>query len=60
MNRHKSNRSRMCDYQIMRERAQQDAAAHTLNLQIESLTQDGLAKVLKRAFAEIKQKGAQK
>jgi hypothetical protein len=60
MSRQKSNRSRFADYDLQRERAKQDAAAHTLNLQSESLTQDGLAKVLKRAFAEIKQKGAQK
>jgi hypothetical protein len=60
MSHKKSKRSRFADYDLQRERAQQDAAAHTLNLQIESLTQDGLAKVIKRAFAKTEQKGAQK
>ena len=60
MSRQKSNRSKYADYDLQRERAEQDAAAHTLNLQIESLTQDGLAKVIKRAFAKIEQRGVQK
>ena len=57
---HKAKRSKYADRDLQRERAQHDAAAHTLNLQIESLTQDGLAKVIRRAFAKIQEKGAQK
>ena len=60
MSRQKSKRSRFANFDLQRERAEQDAAAHTLHLQIESLTQDGLAKVIKRAFAKIEKKGVQK
>jgi hypothetical protein len=50
MSRQKSNRSRFADYDLQRERAQQAAAMQTLNYQLDSLSQDGIARVVKRAF----------
>jgi hypothetical protein len=53
MSRQKSNRSRYADYDLQRELAQQAAAMQTLNFQIDSLSQDGIARVVKRAFESI-------
>jgi hypothetical protein len=49
----KSHRNRHAEYEMQRELAQQYAAQNTLNLQLESLTQEGIARVVKRAFESI-------
>jgi hypothetical protein len=38
---------------MQRELAQQAAAMQTLNLQLDSLSQEGIARVVKRAFESI-------
>lgn len=61
MSRHpKANRSRMSEYQIQRELAQQTAAERTLQIQIDSLTQQGLAKIVERAFDSASRKSNRK
>lgn len=50
MSRTKTTRSKMAHYQELRYLAQNQAASNTLNLQLESLTQSGLDKAIKRAF----------
>jgi hypothetical protein len=56
MSKHKSRRSKLAEYQILREQAQNQAAKCTLNLQLQTLTQSGLEQVIKRAFGEAKRK----
>ena len=57
MSRHrKRHRNRNAEYEMQRELAQQTAAMQTLNLQLDSLSQDGIARVVKRAFESIEQK----
>jgi hypothetical protein len=53
----KHRRSCNAEYEMQRELAQQAAAMNTLNLQLENLTQDGLDRVVKRAFEKVEQKG---
>jgi hypothetical protein len=52
MNRAKTNRSKLAEYQILKEQAQNRAAANAVHLQLETLTQNGLDQVIKRAFAK--------
>jgi hypothetical protein len=52
MSKHKSRRSKLAEYQILREQAQNRAAANAVHIQLESLTQNGLDQVIKRAFAK--------
>jgi len=52
MSKHKSRRSKLAEYQILREQAQNQAAKCTLNLQLQSLTQSGLDQVIKQAFGK--------
>ena len=49
----KSHRNRMAEYQMQRELAEQSAAMETLNIQLDALDQDGIARVVKRAFESI-------
>jgi hypothetical protein len=54
MSRHrKRQRNRNAEYEMQRELAQQAAAMQTLNLQLDSLSQEGIARVVKRAFESI-------
>jgi hypothetical protein len=54
MSRHrKRHRNRNAEYEMQRELAQQAAAMQTLNLQLDSLSQEGIARVVKRAFESI-------
>jgi hypothetical protein len=50
MSRTKTTRSKLAEYQILKEQAQNQAARCTLNLQLQTLTQSGLDKAIKRAF----------
>ena len=50
MSNRKSRRSKLAEYQILREQAQNQAARCTLNLQLQTLTQSGLDEAIKRAF----------
>jgi hypothetical protein len=50
---HKHRRTKGAEYDMQRELAQQAAAMQTLNFQIDSLSQDGIARVVKRAFESI-------
>ncbi len=59
MSMHKPHRSKLAEYQILREQAQNEAARRTLNLQLESLTQKGLDTVIKRAFSTPNRKEKQ-
>jgi hypothetical protein len=52
MSNQKSRRSKLAEYQILREQAQNLAAANAVHIQLESLTQNGLDQVIKRAFAK--------
>ena len=52
MSRAKTTRSKLAEYQILREQAQNQAARCTLNLQLQSLTQSGLDQVIKQAFGK--------
>jgi hypothetical protein len=54
MNNQKSRRSKLAEYQILKEQAQNRAAANAVHIQLESLTQAGLDQVIKRAFAKAK------
>jgi hypothetical protein len=54
MSKHKSRRSKLAEYQILKEQAQNRAAANAVHVQLESLTQAGLDQVIKRAFAKAK------
>jgi hypothetical protein len=49
----KSHRNRMAEYQMQRELAEQSAAMETLNITLDALDQDGIARVVKRAFESI-------
>jgi hypothetical protein len=49
----KSHRKRMAEYKMLREMAEQSAAMETLNVTLEALDQDGIAKVVRRAFESI-------
>lgn len=49
----KHRRNRNAEYEQRRLIAEQEAAMNTLNLQLDSLSQDGIARVVKRAFASI-------
>ncbi len=50
MSHQKSRRSKLAEYQILREQAQNRAAANAVHVQLESLTQKGLDAVIERAF----------
>jgi hypothetical protein len=52
MSRTKTTRSKLAEYQILREQAQNRAAANALHLQLQTLTQAGLDEVIKRAFGK--------
>jgi len=52
MSKHKSRRSKLAEYQILKEQAQNRAAANAVHVQLESLTQAGLDEVIKRAFGK--------
>jgi hypothetical protein len=54
MSKHKSRRSKLAEYQILKEQALNRAAANAVHLQLESLTQAGLDQVINRAFAKAK------
>lgn len=56
MSRTKTTRSKLAEYQILKEQAQNRAAANAVHLQLESLTQNGLDQVIKRAFLELNRK----
>jgi hypothetical protein len=43
----------MAEYKMLREMAEQSAAMETLNVTLEALDQDGIAKVVRRAFESI-------
>ncbi len=49
----KSHRKRMAEYKMLRELAEQSAAMESLNLQLDILSQEGIARVVKRAFESI-------
>jgi hypothetical protein len=49
----KSHRKRMAEYKMLRELAEQSAAMETLNVTLELLDQEGIARVVKRAFESI-------
>ncbi len=53
MSSHKANRSRMAEYQIMRDLAEQSSAMETLNITLDALDQEGIAKVVRRAFESV-------
>jgi hypothetical protein len=55
MNRTKTTRSKLAEYQILKEQAQ-NQAANAVHLQLESLTQNGLDQVIKRAFSKLNRK----
>ena len=50
MNNQKSRRSKLAEYQILKQQAQTRAAANAVHVQLESLTQKGLDAVIERAF----------
>ncbi len=52
MSRAKTNRSKLAEYQILKEQAQNLAAANALHLQLQTLTQAGLDQVIERAFGK--------
>jgi hypothetical protein len=56
MSNQKSRRSKLAEYQILREQAQNRAAANAVHIQLQTLTQSGLEQVIKRAFGEAKRK----
>ncbi len=56
MNNQKSRRSKLAEYQILKEQAENRAAANAVHLQLESLTQNGLDQVIKRAFGKPSRK----
>jgi hypothetical protein len=49
----KHRRSRNAEYEMQRELAEQSAAMETLNIQLDILSQDGIERVVKRAFESI-------
>lgn len=49
----KRHRNRMAEYQMQRELAEQSAAMETLNVTLDALDQDGIARVVRRAFESI-------
>ncbi len=57
MSNRKTRRSKFAEYQILREQAQNRAAANAVHLQLESLTQNGLDQIIARAFAEPNRNG---
>ena len=56
MIRTKTTRSKLAEYQILKEQAQNRAAENAVHLQLESLTQNGLDQVIKRAFSKLNRK----
>ena len=54
MNNQKSRRSKLAEYQILKEQAQNRAAANAVHIQLESLSQNGLDQVIKQAFGKAK------
>ena len=56
MSRTKTTRSKLAEYQILKEQAQNRAAANAVHIQLESLTQNGLDQVIKRAFITFNRK----
>lgn len=60
MSNRKSRRSKLAEYQILKEQAQNQAARCTLNLQLQTLTQSGLDEAIKRAFGKAKGKDGSK
>lgn len=56
MSRTKTTRSKLAEYQILKEQAQNRAAANAVHLQLESLTQSGLDEAIKRALGKAKGK----
>jgi hypothetical protein len=56
MSRTKTTRSKLAEYQILKEQAQNRAAANAVHIQLESLTQNGLDQVIKRAFSKLNRK----
>lgn len=50
MSNPKTRRSKLAEYQILREQAQNRAAANAVHIQLQTLTQSGLDKAIKRAF----------
>ena len=49
----KRHRNRNAEYDMLREMAEQSAAMDSLHFQLDSLTQEGIARVVKRAFESI-------
>lgn len=56
MIRTKTTRSKLAEYQILKEQAQNRAAANAVHLQLQTLTQSGLDQVIKRAFSKLNRK----
>lgn len=52
----KGNRSRLTEYELQRELAEQAATDRASQLQIESLSHDGLNRAIKRALESVAQK----
>ena len=57
MSNPKSRRSKLAEYQILKEQAQNRAAANSVHIQLESLTQNGLDQIIARAFAKPNRNG---
>ena len=49
----KRHRNRNAEYEMQRELAEQSTAMDSLHFQLDSLTQEGIARVVKRAFESI-------
>lgn len=60
MIRTKTTRSKLAEYQILKEQAQNRAAANAVHLQLQTLTQSGLDKAIKRAFGTFNGKDGSK
>jgi len=56
MSNQKSRRSKLAEYKILREQAQNRAAANAVHIQLESLSQNGLDQVIKRSFSKLNRK----
>lgn len=52
MSNPKTRRSKLAEYQILREQAQNRAAANAVHIQLQTLTQSGLDEAIKRAFGK--------
>jgi len=56
MSKQKSRRSKLAEYQILKEQVQNRAAANAVHVQLQTLTQSGLDEAIKRAFGKPSRK----